>query len=113
MGGRILLTSLRNRCSVLWRQRAGNGSWTPPHPQPSKAWAGGKGAGLTPDNYLPPTVDPNKERCEAVKLKITKYLRRAEEIFNCHLQRTLGSRASADTVRTPLPWGQRALRGES
>lgn len=39
-------------------------------------------------------VDPNKERCEAVKLKITKYLRRAEEIFNCHLQRTLGSGAS-------------------
>ncbi|KAM6202191.1 ribosomal protein S6 kinase-like 1 isoform 1-T1 [Rhynchocyon petersi] len=42
-------------------------------------------------------VDPNKERCEAVKLKITKYLRRAEEIFNCHLQRTLGSGASPDT----------------
>ncbi|XP_054422975.1 ribosomal protein S6 kinase-like 1 [Pteronotus mesoamericanus] len=39
-------------------------------------------------------VDPNKERREAVKLKITKYLRRAEEIFNCHLQRTLGSGAS-------------------
>ncbi|XP_048217752.1 ribosomal protein S6 kinase-like 1 isoform X2 [Perognathus longimembris pacificus] len=42
-------------------------------------------------------VDPNKERCEAVKLKITKYLRRAEEIFNCHLQRTLGSGASPDS----------------
>uniref|UniRef100_A0A8C6R0V4 non-specific serine/threonine protein kinase n=1 Tax=Nannospalax galili TaxID=1026970 RepID=A0A8C6R0V4_NANGA len=42
-------------------------------------------------------VDPNKERCEAVKVKITKYLRRAEEIFNCHLQRTLGSGASPDT----------------
>ncbi|XP_031212362.1 ribosomal protein S6 kinase-like 1 isoform X1 [Mastomys coucha] len=42
-------------------------------------------------------VDPNKERCEAVKLKITKYLRRAEEIFNCHLQRTLGSGASPNT----------------
>ncbi|XP_037688210.1 ribosomal protein S6 kinase-like 1 isoform X3 [Choloepus didactylus] len=42
-------------------------------------------------------VDPNKERCEAVKLKITKYLRRAEEIFNCHLQRTLGSGASSGT----------------
>nr|XP_012293635.1 ribosomal protein S6 kinase-like 1 isoform X3 [Aotus nancymaae] len=39
-------------------------------------------------------VDPNKEQCEAVKLKITKYLRRAEEIFNCHLQRPLGSGAS-------------------
>ncbi|XP_076979177.1 LOW QUALITY PROTEIN: ribosomal protein S6 kinase-like 1 [Tamandua tetradactyla] len=42
-------------------------------------------------------VDPNKERCEAVKLKITKYLRRAEEIFNCHLQRTPGSGASPGT----------------
>ncbi|KAL1790742.1 ribosomal protein S6 kinase-like 1 [Sigmodon hispidus] len=42
-------------------------------------------------------VDPNKERCEAVKLKITKYLQRAEEIFNCHLQRTLGSGASPNT----------------
>ncbi|XP_028627755.1 ribosomal protein S6 kinase-like 1 isoform X2 [Grammomys surdaster] len=42
-------------------------------------------------------VDPNKERCEAVKLKITKYLRRAEEIFNCHLQRTPGSGASPNT----------------
>ncbi|XP_012511588.1 PREDICTED: ribosomal protein S6 kinase-like 1 [Propithecus coquereli] len=42
-------------------------------------------------------VDPNKERCEAVKLKITKYLRRAEEIFNCHLQRTLSSGASPGT----------------
>ncbi|XP_006865586.1 PREDICTED: ribosomal protein S6 kinase-like 1 [Chrysochloris asiatica] len=42
-------------------------------------------------------VDPNKERCEAVKLKITKYLRRAEEIFNCHLQRTLGGEASQST----------------
>ncbi|XP_068398520.1 ribosomal protein S6 kinase-like 1 isoform X1 [Eschrichtius robustus] len=42
-------------------------------------------------------VDPNKERCEAVKLKITKYLRRAEEIFNCHLQRTLGNGASPGT----------------
>ncbi|XP_075387868.1 ribosomal protein S6 kinase-like 1 isoform X2 [Tenrec ecaudatus] len=42
-------------------------------------------------------VDPNKERCEAVKLKITKYLRRAEDIFNCHLQRTLGRGASRDT----------------
>ncbi|XP_064148826.1 ribosomal protein S6 kinase-like 1 isoform X4 [Loxodonta africana] len=42
-------------------------------------------------------VDPNKERREAVKLKITKYLRRAEEIFNCHLQRTLASGASQGT----------------
>ncbi|NXI40612.1 RPKL1 protein, partial [Galbula dea] len=35
-------------------------------------------------------VDPNKERREAVKRKITQYLRRAEEIFNCHLQRATG-----------------------
>ncbi|XP_021489848.1 ribosomal protein S6 kinase-like 1 isoform X2 [Meriones unguiculatus] len=42
-------------------------------------------------------VDPNKERCEAVKLKVAKYLRRAEEIFNCHLQRTLGTGACLNT----------------
>ncbi|NXN13702.1 RPKL1 protein, partial [Indicator maculatus] len=36
-------------------------------------------------------VDPNKERREAVKRKITQYLRRAEEIFNCHLQRAAGN----------------------
>ncbi|XP_056666664.1 ribosomal protein S6 kinase-like 1 isoform X2 [Monodelphis domestica] len=42
-------------------------------------------------------VDPNKERREAVKRKITKYLRRAEEIFNCHLQRTLGNGTSPGT----------------
>lgn len=36
-----------------------------------------------------------------MKLKITKYLRRAEEIFNCHLQRPLGSGASPSTVRRP------------
>ncbi|NXY47521.1 RPKL1 protein, partial [Ceuthmochares aereus] len=35
-------------------------------------------------------VDPNKERREAVKRKITQYLRRAEEIFNYHLQRSVG-----------------------
>ncbi|XP_032035257.1 ribosomal protein S6 kinase-like 1 isoform X3 [Hylobates moloch] len=42
-------------------------------------------------------VDPNKEQREAVKLKITKYLRRAEEIFNCHLQQPLSSGASPST----------------
>ncbi|XP_053366389.1 uncharacterized protein rps6kl1 [Clarias gariepinus] len=31
-------------------------------------------------------VDPNKERREAVKRKTTQYLKRAEEIFNSHLQ---------------------------
>ncbi|NWV24594.1 RPKL1 protein, partial [Origma solitaria] len=40
-------------------------------------------------------VDPNKERREAVKRKITQYLRRAEEIFNCHLQRAGGGNATA------------------
>ncbi|NWU63374.1 RPKL1 protein, partial [Pterocles burchelli] len=35
-------------------------------------------------------VDPNKERREAVKRKITQYLRRAEEIFNCHLHWAAG-----------------------
>lgn len=61
-----------------------------------------------------PTVDPNKERREAVKLKITKYLRRAEEIFNCHLQRTLGSGASPNTVRrTSLRKRRRTLGRDS
>ncbi|NXH29045.1 RPKL1 protein, partial [Myiagra hebetior] len=40
-------------------------------------------------------VDPNKERREAVKRKITQYLRRAEEIFNCHLQRAGGGSGTA------------------
>lgn len=47
-----------------------------------------------------PTVDPNKERREAVKRKITQYLKRAEEIFNCHLQRTAGNGDSTETVRS-------------
>ncbi|KAI4872462.1 hypothetical protein NFI96_021051 [Prochilodus magdalenae] len=34
-------------------------------------------------------VDPNKERREAVKRKTTQYLKRAEEIFNSHLQNNL------------------------
>lgn len=38
-----------------------------------------------------------------MKLKITKYLRRAEEIFTCHLQKTLGGGASPGTVRRPAP----------
>ncbi|KAM9293900.1 ribosomal protein S6 kinase-like 1 [Gastrophryne carolinensis] len=36
------------------------------------------------------TVDPSRERRDAVKRKISQYLKRAEEIFNCHLQRPLG-----------------------
>ncbi|NWV51878.1 RPKL1 protein, partial [Daphoenositta chrysoptera] len=40
-------------------------------------------------------VDPNKERREAVKRKITQYLRRAEEIFICHLQRAGGGSTAA------------------
>ncbi|KGL85560.1 Ribosomal protein S6 kinase-like 1, partial [Tinamus guttatus] len=43
-----------------------------------------------------------KERREAVKRKITQYLRRAEEIFNCHLQRSLGSGSPADTGYSSL-----------
>ncbi|XP_076835405.1 ribosomal protein S6 kinase-like 1 isoform X2 [Brachyhypopomus gauderio] len=34
-------------------------------------------------------VDPNKERREAVKRKTAQYLKRAEEIFNSHLQNNL------------------------
>ncbi|XP_021398448.2 ribosomal protein S6 kinase-like 1 isoform X2 [Lonchura striata] len=47
-------------------------------------------------------VDPNKERREAVKRKITQYLRRAEEIFNCHLQRAAGGGNSAATGYSSL-----------
>ncbi|XP_051891827.1 ribosomal protein S6 kinase-like 1 isoform X2 [Pristis pectinata] len=36
-------------------------------------------------------VDPNKERREAVKRKTTQYLKRAEEIFDSHLQGSLGN----------------------
>lgn len=36
------------------------------------------------------SVDPNKERREAVKRKTTQYLKRAEEIFNSHLQNNFG-----------------------
>ncbi|XP_066468175.1 ribosomal protein S6 kinase-like 1 [Tiliqua scincoides] len=47
-------------------------------------------------------ADPNKERREAVKRKITQYLKRAEEIFNCHLQRTLGNGSSTETGYSSL-----------
>ncbi|NWZ62606.1 RPKL1 protein, partial [Acrocephalus arundinaceus] len=47
-------------------------------------------------------VDPNKERREAVKRKITQYLRRAEEIFNCHLQRAAGGGNSTATGYSSL-----------
>ncbi|MBN3294835.1 RPKL1 protein, partial [Amia calva] len=39
-------------------------------------------------------VDPNKERREAVKRKTTQYLKRAEEIFNSHLQGGFGTATS-------------------
>lgn len=39
-----------------------------------------------------------------MKRKITQYLKRAEEIFNCHLQRTLGNGSPNATVRS---WGLR------
>ncbi|XP_066463769.1 ribosomal protein S6 kinase-like 1 [Eleutherodactylus coqui] len=41
------------------------------------------------------TVDPSRERRDAVKRKISQYLKRAEEIFNCHLQRPLGNGTGA------------------
>ncbi|NXN89192.1 RPKL1 protein, partial [Bombycilla garrulus] len=47
-------------------------------------------------------VDPNKERREAVKRKITQYLRRAEEIFNCHLQRAAGAGSATATGYSSL-----------
>ncbi|NXA99566.1 RPKL1 protein, partial [Cnemophilus loriae] len=47
-------------------------------------------------------VDPNKERREAVKRKITQYLRRAEEIFNCHLQRAAEGGNTAATGYSSL-----------
>uniref|UniRef100_A0A4W6ES84 Ribosomal protein S6 kinase like 1 n=1 Tax=Lates calcarifer TaxID=8187 RepID=A0A4W6ES84_LATCA len=40
------------------------------------------------------TVDPNKDRREAVKRKTTQYLKRAEEIFITHLQDNLGKGSS-------------------
>ncbi|NXI61130.1 RPKL1 protein, partial [Anseranas semipalmata] len=46
--------------------------------------------------------DPNKERREAVKRKIAQYLRRAEEIFTCHLQRGLGDGSPAGTGYSSL-----------
>ncbi|RXM93079.1 Ribosomal protein S6 kinase-like 1 [Acipenser ruthenus] len=45
-------------------------------------------------------VDPNKERREAVKRKTTQYLKRAEEIFNSHLQ---GSLRRTDSKSGSLP----------
>ncbi|KAF2986144.1 hypothetical protein EK904_009672, partial [Melospiza melodia maxima] len=52
--------------------------------------------------FAPAAVDPNKERREAVKRKITQYLRRAEEIFNCHLQRAAGGGSTAATGYSSL-----------
>ncbi|NXO24468.1 RPKL1 protein, partial [Cisticola juncidis] len=49
-------------------------------------------------------VDPNKERREAVKRKITQYLRRAEEIFICHLQRAAGGGSSIGSGYSSLPF---------
>lgn len=39
-----------------------------------------------------------------MKRKITQYLRRAEEIFNCHLQRAAGGGNSTATVRGWRGW---------
>ena len=59
----------------------------------------GSVAGPSCLSSAPTAVDPNKERREAVKRKITQYLRRAEEIFNCHLQRAAGGGNPTATVR--------------
>lgn len=48
------------------------------------------------------TVDPNKERREAVKRKTTQYLKRAEEIFITHLQDNLGKGSSHLGVRQEI-----------
>uniref|UniRef100_A0A8D2Q6U6 Ribosomal protein S6 kinase like 1 n=1 Tax=Varanus komodoensis TaxID=61221 RepID=A0A8D2Q6U6_VARKO len=53
-------------------------------------------------NHYKNGVDPNKERREAVKRKITQYLKRAEEIFICHLQRNLGNGNSTETGYSSL-----------
>lgn len=47
-------------------------------------------------------ADPNKERGEAVRRKVAQYLRRAEEIFTCHLQRGLGDGSPAGTGYSSL-----------
>ncbi|NWU93527.1 RPKL1 protein, partial [Upupa epops] len=47
-------------------------------------------------------VEPSRERREAVKRKISQYLRRAEEIFTCHLQRDAGAGSPADTGYSSL-----------
>ncbi|XP_009989879.1 PREDICTED: ribosomal protein S6 kinase-like 1 [Tauraco erythrolophus] len=59
-------------------------------------------AGLSRPPFAPTAVDPNKERREAVKRKITQYLRRAEEIFTCHLQRAAGDGNSTATGYSSL-----------
>ena len=76
---------------------------------------GGGGAVLGPEGPSgaaalsrrpPPSVEPSRERREAVKRKITQYLRRAEEIFTCHLQRALDDGSPGGTVspeREPRP----------
>lgn len=51
------------------------------------------------------TVDPNKDRREAVKRKTTQYLKRAEEIFITHLQDNLGKGSSHLGVRFYEPQG--------
>lgn len=57
---------------------------------------------ISQDVFLCLTVDPNKERREAVKRKTTQYLKRAEEIFITHLQDNLGKGSSHLGVRHRL-----------
>ncbi|XP_046775074.1 ribosomal protein S6 kinase-like 1 isoform X5 [Gallus gallus] len=63
---------------------------------------GGPGGAAAPSRRPPPSVEPNRERREAVKRKITQYLRRAEEIFTCHLQRALGDGSPGGTGYSSL-----------
>lgn len=59
---------------------------------------GGPSEAAARSRRFPLSVEPNRERREAVKRKITQYLRRAEEIFTCHLQRSLGDGSPGGTV---------------
>ncbi|POI20759.1 hypothetical protein CIB84_015494, partial [Bambusicola thoracicus] len=63
---------------------------------------GGPGGAAAPSRRPPPSVEPNRERREAVKRKITQYLRRAEEIFTCHLQRALSDGSPGGTGYSSL-----------
>lgn len=87
------LSRLFKECIRTGRRVRGLG-----HPPGGCGQSSGAVPGPSHPPFAPTAVDPNKERREAVKRKITQYLRRAEEIFNCHLQRAGGGSSTA-TVR--------------